>query len=196
MAVPVGAAGPACRSTSLQPVTAIAATAPAGEVPTGFAAWNTSLDHYNTFSWDQRAWALAPGDLTQATVTHWLYGAAVSGATAFSTPVPHSVKRPLEHRVWYAYPGQGPSGEDEVGSWHQPSRVGRVLEDGTSQITETTYTDRGTVLTRTDPLGPPDDVRLRGGPDDPDARAPDDRRDERRCWRPTGPSPRTSSRRR
>jgi YD repeat-containing protein len=35
----------------------------------------------------------------------------------------------------------------------QSSRVGRVLEDGISQITETTYNAQGSPLTTTDPLG-------------------------------------------
>jgi YD repeat-containing protein len=40
-----------------------------------------------------------------------------------------------------------------MGSWREPSRVGRVLDDGTSQITETTYNTAGRVLSRTDPVG-------------------------------------------
>lgn len=132
---------------------ALAPTAPAGEVPAGFAAWNTNLDHWNTFYWDKRAWALAPGNLSQSTITHWLVAAAIPSATWFSSPVAHSVKRPLEDRVWYAYPGQTTGQEHAVGWWREPSRVGRVLEDGTSQITETAYTERGQVLTRTDPWG-------------------------------------------
>lgn len=34
-----------------------------------------------------------------------------------------------------------------------PSRVGRLLDDGTSQISDATYNTQGSVITKTDPLG-------------------------------------------
>ncbi len=45
---------------------------PAGEVPAGFADANTGLEFYNSFHWDKKAMAEAPGDVSRATVTHWL----------------------------------------------------------------------------------------------------------------------------
>jgi YD repeat-containing protein len=39
--------------------TAVPATVPAGDVPTGFEAWNTDLNTYVTFEWDARAWAMS-----------------------------------------------------------------------------------------------------------------------------------------
>jgi YD repeat-containing protein len=128
------------------------ATAPVAEVPAGFTGWNTSLDHWNTFYWNKRAWAAGKNDLSKATITHWMYKAEFPGDSAWSS-VPHSVKRPLEARVWYAYPGQV-AGQEHVAGWFQrPSRVGRVLDDGTSQITETTYNTFGLPLIVKDPLG-------------------------------------------
>ena len=50
---------------------AVPASVPAGEVPAGFAGWNTQLDHYVTLSWDARAWAAGPGSVATATVTRW-----------------------------------------------------------------------------------------------------------------------------
>jgi RHS repeat-associated protein len=130
----------------------LAATAPASDVPTGFTAWNINLDHYNTFYWSKRAWMLGAGDLSKAVVTHWMVGPEWPGWQKYSY-VPHSIKQPLEGRVWYSYPDQLTGQEDTINGVVQPSRVGRVLEDGSSQIYQNTYNAQGSVLTKTDPLG-------------------------------------------
>jgi len=69
-----------------------------------------------------------------------------------SASVAHSIKRPLENRVWYRYPGQSTDPQG-VGSWVQPAAVARVLDDGTSQISATSYNDHDLVTSMTDPLG-------------------------------------------
>ncbi len=130
----------------------LAATASSSDVPAGFGAWNAYLNRYNSFYWDKRAWALYPGDLTKAVVTHWMVGEEFAGWQKYSY-VPHSIKKPLEGRTWYAYPGQTPGNEDEIAGFVGPSRVGRVLEDGTSQISQTTYNDLGFAVTKIDPIG-------------------------------------------
>ena len=132
----------------------MAATAPTGEVPTGFSDRNTALDKTNTFYWDKRAWALYPGDVSKATIYHWLISPttdplAYHGA---STGIPHSVKRPLEHRVWYWYPSQS-SNSSGVGSYRAPTKIARVLDDGSTQIWEATYNSVGNLTSQTDPLG-------------------------------------------
>jgi RHS repeat-associated protein len=136
--------------------TAIPATAPANQVPAGFDAYNQGLDHYNSLYWDKRAMTLYPGDVSKATITHWLLYLYEQFTPfyyehGFSTSVPHSVKMPLENRVWYAYPGQG--SQTSVGTWIRPTQAARVLDDGSSQIAQASYNDQGNVLTRTDPLG-------------------------------------------
>src|SRR5882672_10581209 len=135
----------------------IPATAPMAQVPTGFSAYNNTLDRYNSVYWDKRAMLLGAGDVTKATITHWLlytYQQYVPFfySHAFSVSVPHSVKKPLENRVWYAYPDQDVNGLS-VGSFSLPTKTARVLDDGTSQITQTTYTAQGQVASRTDPVG-------------------------------------------
>ncbi|PYR13613.1 MAG: type IV secretion protein Rhs, partial [Acidobacteria bacterium] len=140
--------------------TALPSTAPTAEVPTGFSAYNHDLDLFNTFYWDKRAMAMAPGDVSAAVVTHWLASdwADISLITGnyfvqvYSSAVPHSMKRPLEHRVWYAYPGQT-TPFDAVGTWMEPTQTARVLDDGTAQIAQATYNDQGNVTSRIDPLG-------------------------------------------
>jgi YD repeat-containing protein len=130
---------------------AIAATAPAADVPAGFTTSNALLDHYNTVYWDKRAWSLGAGDLTKATITRWTTKPEYDSGTTYSSGVPHSIKRPLEGRVWYKYPDQ--PAPEALGWWTQPTHVARVLDDGSSQIIQMEYNDRGSVLTKTDPLG-------------------------------------------
>jgi RHS repeat-associated protein len=126
---------------------------PAALVPTGFSAFNENLQYYNTFYWSKRQWALHPADITKATRTQWLlYDLNPDdGDHGQASSTPRNIKRPLENTVWYAYPGQ--SSTRWVGSWAQPSRVGRVLDDGTSQILEKTYNTQGKVTSLIDPLG-------------------------------------------
>ena len=135
--------------------TGLDATAPAAEVPTGFSAWNTGLDHFNTLYWSKRAWASGPDDVSKATIIHWLEAPEFDGWQTYSQPIRHSVKRPLENRTWYAYPGQTPqsASADRLGWWKRPMTVGRVLDDGSSEIRQATYNEQGRVLTEVDPLG-------------------------------------------
>ena len=129
----------------------IPATLPSTEIPTGFEGKNHNIDLYNTFHWSKQAWKTAPGDKSKAVLTRWLL-MNENPAAQYLLAVPHSVKQPLEGRVWYAYPGQGAT-SDVVGWSEAPSTIGRKLDDGTSQIWEYTYDTFGNVLTATDPLG-------------------------------------------
>lgn len=79
-----------------------------------------------------------PGDLASATIRHWLLGVEPAQAHAFSRNIPHAVKRPLETRVWHQYPNQSPTNTRVAGTGALPSKVAPVLEDGSTQLTETT----------------------------------------------------------
>jgi RHS repeat-associated protein len=120
---------------------------PANLVPAGFAPHNVALQMMNTFYWDQRTMALHPGDYSKASLTHWLRNA---DRTKISS-TPASEKSPLENRVWYAYPDQGPY--DEEGSSPFPTGVARVLDDGTTQLRQFSYTTLGKVTRQVDPVG-------------------------------------------
>ena len=67
--------------------------------PAGF--YNSGLQFRNTFYWDKKAMADAPGDYSKAQVFHWL--ATPEGKIS---GIKHSEKKALENRVWYAYPDQ------------------------------------------------------------------------------------------
>ena len=129
---------------------------PADSVPTVFSAGNTNLGLNVSVFWDKRAMSLYPTDATKGVVTKWLWDTPshlqVSG-------VVHSEKKPLENRVWYAYPGQPDA--LTVGAINAPSTSGRVLDDGTSQIDRTEFGPLGNVGRKTGPGGTYDDVQLR-----------------------------------
>ena len=121
----------------------------ASTVPSGFQ--NGSLNSANTFFWDKKTLETYPPvsgvyDYTKARITHWLYNAdyTVSGIAA-------SVKAPLENRVWYRYAGQtnylcaGPSAN--------PTKVAKVLDDGTPQTFQYAYNSNDKLTKATDPIG-------------------------------------------
>jgi RHS repeat-associated protein len=69
-----------------------------------------------------------------------------------------SVKEPLEGRIWYEYAGQShPSDAAEAviveGSSNKPIHVGRVLDDGSTQLYTFEYNDFGHVTKKIDPVG-------------------------------------------
>jgi YD repeat-containing protein len=120
---------------------------PSTLVPTGMQTHNASLDHHNTLYWDKRAMAVAPGEPASATDYHW---AIVSSGLSQAAAVPLSVKRPLENRVWYNYQGGGATTEGTV---RRVTAVGRVLDDGTTQLWKYEYNTRGQMTKLVDPLG-------------------------------------------
>jgi len=127
--------------------TGIATSDSAGTVPAGVNTHNDSLDYRNTFYWDKRAMKLYPGDYTRAVIKHWLH----TENTAVVSGILESEKLPLENRVWFDYAGQ--SDAQIIGSQGQPSTMGRVLEDGSTQRSQFEYNSVGKVTRRVDPMG-------------------------------------------
>jgi RHS repeat-associated protein len=120
---------------------------PTSTLPAGMAITDDYLIYRNTFYWDRNAYARAPTDYTQAKLYHWLH----LGATEISSSVLESEQAPLENRIWYTYAGQPSS--IMVGTSDQPSAVGRVLDDGTTQLRTFQYNSLGHVTNAVDPLG-------------------------------------------
>ena len=106
-----------------------------------------NINHHNTQYWDARAMAVAPGDPASATDYIW---ALMQNGQQVSTSVPLGIKRPLENRVWYSY--QGGAGSTE-GTVRRANGIGRVLDDGSSQVRTYAYNARGRLTQETDPLG-------------------------------------------
>ncbi len=136
----------------------IPASDPAATVPVGMPLplSNGYLNYRNSFHWDKSAY-LAAGctdtggcDYTKARVRHFVHmpGASIKGTTI------ESEKKPLENRVWYTYPGQTAStGTLYGGTYDKPTAIGRVLDDGTSQISLYAYDGNGNLTQATDPSG-------------------------------------------
>lgn len=129
----------------------IAAFEPAQLVPTGLLVTNLNrdLNIRNTFYWDKKAMREAPGDYTKAHMVHWLYEHdsfyVVSG-------IPESEKKPLENRVWYNYHAQPDA--RMAGTNAMPTKIARVLDDGTTQIQNFEYISTfGQVTKSVDPIG-------------------------------------------
>jgi RHS repeat-associated protein len=114
--------------------------------PNAVGATNAGLDMANTFYWDKKAMQVAPGDYTQAKITHWLYKPDGTVADVVS-----SEKQPLENRVWYTYFGQ--PDYQHTGTSANPSQIARVLGDGSTQLNQFEYNSVGKTTKTTHPLG-------------------------------------------
>jgi RHS repeat-associated protein len=125
----------------------VTASEPSNLVPTGMLTNNGNINHHNTLHWDTRAMAVAPGDPASATDYNW---ALVQSGAYQAVAVPLSIKRPIESRVWYNYHGGSSNRE---GTIRKPVAIGRVLDDGSSQVTKYEYNSRGHVTKQIDPLG-------------------------------------------
>jgi len=125
----------------------IAASAPAASVPTGMATFNAFLHARNTYYWSKTACAGGYGDYTKAKIYHWLHTTDLGNAVR----VLESEKEPLEGRVWYNYAGQ--SAAYAVGTQDRPTRVGRVLDDGSTQLYTYGYNSFGNLTNSIDPVG-------------------------------------------
>jgi RHS repeat-associated protein len=135
--------------------TSLPSSLSSSDVPTGFSASNANLNMWNTFYWDKLAMQQHPGDLSKAVLTNWMLAQDLTYGHGMARPVPHSIKKPLESRVWYRYQGMSPTNDHSISSsvTVQPSKIGRVLEGGVSQVTEMTYNAKGMIASRIDPLG-------------------------------------------
>jgi RHS repeat-associated protein len=109
---------------------------------------NSMLHEYVTVYWDKRRIQYYP-DQTKGTSTRW--NISSNPQLLGVVPVKFSEKKPLENKVRYQYPGQGQG--YVMGSHAQPSVIGRVLDDGTSQIYRYEYNPKGKVTRYTDPVG-------------------------------------------
>lgn len=131
---------------------------PTATVPVGMPLplSNGYLTYRNSFYWDKSAYVAAGCtdtggcDYTKARIRHFVHmpGSSIKGTTI------ESEKKPLENRVWYTYPGQTAStGTLYGGTYDKPTAIGRVLDDGTSQISLYAYDSNGNLTQATDPAG-------------------------------------------
>jgi len=136
----------------------IPASDPSATVPVGMPLplTNAYLTYRNSFHWDKSAYISAGCtdtggcDYTKARIRHFVH---MPGSTIKGTAI-ESEKYPLENRVWYTYPGQtSATGTPFGGTYNKPTGIGRVLDDGTSQISTFSYDSNGNITQATDPSG-------------------------------------------
>jgi RHS repeat-associated protein len=111
-------------------------------------AFNDWLQDRNTFYWDKLDFERTGAtDVNQSKIKHFFhdYFAFMTTSAALS-----SVKQPLEGRVWYTTPGDV---DLTAGTYNEPSAIGRILDDGSSQVEFLTYNPMGNLATDTDPAG-------------------------------------------
>ncbi len=119
----------------------------ASSVPQGMGTGNAYLYARNTYYWNRTACATGYGDYTKAKIYHWLHTVDVTTCSG----ILESTKEALEGRVWYDYDGQ--SSSLSVGSIDRPKHVGRVLDDGFTQLYTYGYNGFGNLTNTIDPLG-------------------------------------------
>jgi RHS repeat-associated protein len=130
-------------------------------MPTGMTVCDEYLYYRNTFYFDPNQYVLATAggslNYSDATVYHWLH---TSDGTTTSNFL-ESEKKPLENRVWYNYPEQpnciyapvSSGGAVINGASARPSAIGRVLDNGTTQLQTFEYNAEGNVTQATDAIG-------------------------------------------
>ena len=127
--------------------TSIPASEPPSTVPTGMATQNGLMVFRNTFYWSRTACATSYGDYTKARIYHWLHAVDET----FASGILESTKEPLENRVWNDYAGQ--IAANVVGTSDRPSHIGRVLDDGSTQLYTCAYDGFGHLTNSVDPVG-------------------------------------------
>lgn len=106
--------------------------------------YNANINRRNTFYWDKKAMADAPGDYTSARIIHWL----ASTDNGKVSGIKHSEKLARENRVWYNYADQSNGGT--AGTNALPIRTARVLDNGTTQRSQFEYNTVGNRTKYTD----------------------------------------------
>lgn len=122
-------------------------TDPQSTVPQGMGVSDSFLSSRNTYYWSRTACSSAYGDYSKAVVYHWLHAEDINTCSG----ILESTKGALENRVWYDYLGQ--SEHLIVGVNNRPLHVGRVLDDGSTQLYTRAYNGFGHVTNSIDPVG-------------------------------------------
>jgi len=134
---------------------------PVATIPHGMSVFNDFMYARNSFFWGKKAFATGAWNITNATIYHFLHEVNET----IESPVLENVQSPLENPVCYNYPGQfinnygglypGDNwlGAGIVGTSAKPSVVGRVLDDGTTQLYYYRYNSLGNPVNAVDPVG-------------------------------------------
>lgn len=117
-----------------------------GSIPVGMNCVNANLQFRNTYYWSRTASALGYRDYSKARLFHWQHAENLTTTSGCL----ESVKPPLEGRIWYDYAGSGPT---VIGPTTRPAHVGRVLDDGSTQLNTYGHNAFGKITNSVDPAG-------------------------------------------
>ncbi len=120
--------------------------------------FNEYLNYRDSFHWDKHQYAAGhckPSggcEYADARLTHFTHDA---NNINLEWDTIESRKEPLESRIWYNYPGQPASGLGAAvsGSYDLPIAIGRVLDNGQTQLTQFAYNAAGNPTDFMDPVG-------------------------------------------
>ncbi|MDA8093981.1 MAG: RHS repeat protein [Betaproteobacteria bacterium] len=126
------------------------------QAPSGMNIFDAYQNYRDSYHWDKDEFAAActvtngvtSCDYTKARMKHFMHTYPCCESTS---RVLEDVRYPLEGVIWYDYAGQ--PWPAYPGTLQTPSDVGRVLSDGTSQVTHYNYNVQGLVTQRIDPDG-------------------------------------------
>jgi len=118
-------------------------------IPHGMGTLDQYLIYRNSFYWDKKAYADGAGDYTKAKIYHFCH----LGSSSTESQVLESMKPALENRTWYNYPGQVTPIFTSGVTMNRPSAIGRVLDDGTTQLYYYDYNSIGNMTNSIDPVG-------------------------------------------
>ena len=125
---------------------------PLQTIPVEVLTLNLFLFARNTYYWSRIACASVYGDYTKAKIYHWKHTANMADASG----ILENTKEPLEGRVWYDHAfkiGASAFPAAVEGTSNKPSHVGRVLDDGSTQLYAYEYGELGNVTKTVDPWG-------------------------------------------
>jgi YD repeat-containing protein len=144
------------REETFQPAADVPGSDPSYDVPQGMIGlFNSYLEFRDSFHWDKHQYAIGGCTVNggcnyhDARITHFTHDA---NNISLEWDTVESRKEPLENRVWYNYPGQ-PGGAYFSGTYDMPSAIGRVLDNGQTQLTQFDYNDFGNPTEFADPVG-------------------------------------------
>ena len=132
-------------------------TYPSAQIPSGVSVYNTELRTANLFYWNKHQFATGctmSGGVVQS--ENYSDGVNWRWVTydSYLYDLPQDIKEPLEYAKWYNWAGQ--TTETSMGSLDKIWNVGRVLDDGTTQLETYDYEEpvaNGNITSYTDPMG-------------------------------------------
>lgn len=118
-----------------------------GTVPANMNVSGAYNNFRNALHWDRKAMKDAPGDVSKAHLTHFLHTQAIS----VTSGLVESEKLALEGRVFFNYEGQ--SNPNVQSDSNRRTKIGRLLDDGSTQLYQFEYNAAGNPTKMIDPLG-------------------------------------------